>query len=444
VRRARDAVVDPMPSRVAGVLPWADAGVALLRDPTRFFARARRRHGDTFVVDAFGFRMFCVFSPDGVRRLYDVPENEASFGLATYRLIGFKLPLELLVGRRNGPHHLFGNQRVEGYLDNLEAAVAVELDELGDAGELEAFAEARRLGHRLGFASWAGVEAASPRYLDRLVPLFDRIDSSEAFVRPAQAFCTWATRRARERRAMHDIEAVIAEIWAARQRERVTRGDFLEQLVESYVDLPPDEAVVGAARDIIMLHTGAQSNLYAALAWTLLNVLSHPEYVERIRVGDDALLERCANESIRMAQRSITLREVLTPIEVTDEERTYTLDPGTFLTTMLSVNNCSAAPELEHFDPAHYDERRRLVPEVPVATKELVSTFGHGPHSCPAARFSISAIRIAVRALIDTYDLTIDGPARPRRRQIGGISRAERPVTVRYRRRSVSGNSPGP
>ncbi len=435
MRRARDAVVDPMPSHVGGALPRIDAGLALLRDPTAFFNRARRRHGDTFVVDAFGFRLFCVFSAAGVRRLYEVAENEASFGLATYRLIGFKLPPELLAGRRNGPHHLFGNQRVEGYLDNLEAAVAHEIDELGVAGTFEAFTEARRLGHRLGFASWAGVEAASPEYLDRLVPLFDRIDSSEAFVRPAQAFRTWATRRRRERRAMHDIERVVAEIWAARQRAGGERGDFLEQLVESYADLPPDDAIVGAARDVIMLHTGAQSNLYAALAWTLLNVLRHDDVAEQIRAGDDALLERCANESIRMAQRSITLREVLTPIDVDDGERTYRLGPGTFLTTMLSVNNCTAAAGLEQFDPSHYDERRRLVAEVSVATKELVSTFGHGPHSCPAARFSISAIRIAVRALLETYDLTLERTPEPRRRQIGGIARAQHPVTVRYIRR---------
>ena len=269
-----------MPARV-GAVPWVGAGVGLLRDPTRFFARARRRHGDTFVVDAFGYRLFCVFSPAGVRRLYELPEREASFGLATYRLIGFKLPLELLSGRRNGPHHLFGNQRVEGYLDNLQQAVDVELNELGDDGSFEVFREAKRLGHRLGFASWAGIEAASPRYLDRLIPLFDRIDSSEAFVRPAQAFRTWATRRARERRAMHDIERVVAEIWAERRAAGIVRDDFLEQLVASYDDLTPDEAVVGAARDVIMLHVGAQSNLYAALAWTLVNVLRNPAYAAR-------------------------------------------------------------------------------------------------------------------------------------------------------------------
>jgi cytochrome P450 len=127
---------------------------------------------------------------------------------------------------------------------------------------------------------------------------------------------------------------------------------------------------------------------------------------------------------------------VLRPIEVTDEERTYRLAPGTFLTTMLSVTNSTAAPGLDRFDPGHYDGRR-LAADVAVPTKELVSTFGHGPHACPAARFSISAIRIAVRRLVDTYDLTAEFTSpKPRRRQLGGVARAARPLRVRYRTRA--------
>ena len=71
---------------------------------------------------------------------------------------------------------------------------------------------------------------------------------------------------------------------------------------------------------------------------------------------------------------------------------------------MLANHNTTAAPGLERFDPDHY-RGRRLAPEVAVDTKEMVSTFGHGVHSCPAARFSISAIRISVRGLLDRYEL---------------------------------------
>jgi cytochrome P450 len=72
-------------------------------------------------------------------------------------------------------------------------------------------------------------------------------------------------------------------------------------------------------------------------------------------------------------------------------------------------------------------------------TRELVSTFGHGKHSCPAQRFSISAIRTALRRLIDAYELEAAySEARPLRAQIGGVARTERPCPVRYRARSAA------
>ncbi len=91
---------------------------------------------------------------------------------------------------------------------------------------------------------------------------------------------------------MHGIEAVVAEIWDDRQRRGVHEDDFLEQLVDSYGDLPPDEQLVGAARDVIMLHVGAQSNLYAALAWTLVRVLSSTRTCSR---GSEPATTTCSN-----------------------------------------------------------------------------------------------------------------------------------------------------
>jgi cytochrome P450 len=420
------------------MLPWVGAGLGLLRNPTEFFRQTRQRLGDTFVVDAFGYRLFCVFSPEGVRRLYALEEHEASFGLATFELVvRRKVPFELLVGRRTVPHDLFGKQDVEDYLDRLESAVTLQIDELGHSGTFDIFALMRRLGHRLGLYSWAGREAASPPYLDRLVPLLERLDSGESFVNPAQALVTWATGKRRESAAMHGIEAVIAEILRERERRGAHPGDYLERIYNSFADLPPDDRYVQTARDVIVIHMGAQSNLPAALAWTLVNLLLHPEYLRPVVDGDDVLLEQCANESIRMAQRSITLRQVLSPLTYPVESGSFTLDPGVMITTMLPVTNTSAAPGLERFDPRHY-EGRKLVTDVPVA-RELVSTFGHGRHSCPAQRFSISAICISLRWLLDRFELEPRFTAvQPRPRQIGGVARAAGPCVVAYRRRSHS------
>jgi cytochrome P450 len=122
---------------------------------------------------------------------------------------------------------------------------------------------------------------------------------------------------------------------------------------------------------------------------------------------------------------------VVVPFELAVEGGRYQLDPGVLLATMLSVTNTTAAPTLAEFDPAHY-EGRRLTVSLP--TKELVSTFGHGAHACPAQRFAITAIATAVRGLVDRYELEPEfRSATPRRAQIGAVARAAEPCFVRYR-----------
>lgn len=431
-------LVEPMPPHRGG-LPWAGAGPAMLRNPTEFFAACRARYGETFVVDVFGRRLFCVFSPEGVQRLYELPEEEASFGLATFELLRAKVPIEVFLGRRNRPHELFGGSDVEHYLNVLEYAVGREIDELGAQGTFEIFARMRRIGHRLGFATWAGREAASPPWFDPLVQCFDRLDSSEAFVNPLHGLLAQATGQRRERRAMAQIERIFEEILRARAaRGANPDGDFLDRIHASFADVPEDERAREVARDAVVLHMGSQSNLYAALAWTLTHLLLHPSLFEQVRAGDDHLLEQAANESIRLAQRSITLRQVLREVTLDDGEQSYRIAPGVQIATMLSVTNPSAAAGFERFDPERYEGRRLRCP-ADLPARELVSTFGHGRHACPAQRFAISAIRITIRRLLDAFDIEpLFRSAEPRRRQLGGVARAQHPCRVRYRQRSAA------
>jgi cytochrome P450 len=425
--------------RVSGLLPWVGAGLSLLQDPTTFFQRTRERVGDTFLVEAFGYRLFCVFSPEGVKGLWALPEAQASKGVADFGMLAHKVPGDLFVGRRTFPHMLFAREDVEAYLDNLVAAVGLVLDALGARGELEAFAHSRRLAHRMGLASWGSRAATTPDRIERLITAFDALDSSESFVHPERAFVTWATGKRREKAALSAIESIYAEILKGLPplSGDGTNGEpgFFDRIRMAWRDTSGEEQVRGIARDVVLVHMGSQSNLFAAMAWTLVHLLERPPLLEAVRKGDDALLERCAHESIRLRQRSIVLRRILKPCSLADEQATYQLEPGLSLATMMSVTNSTSAPGLDRFDPEHYRgplfQRTKELPG-----KELVSTFGHGAHYCPAARFSISAIRIATRALLERFDLEprFKDPG-PLRRQIGGVARADRPCLVGYARR---------
>jgi cytochrome P450 len=422
----------PEPPRVHGTIPYVGAGVAFLKNPTAFLETARARHGDTFLLQTFGFDLLFVFSPEGVRSLYKLPEAQASFTEATRTLIGFKLPPELLASDMSLFHHLFGRDQIERYLRHIEDAVAEDYAALGPEGELEIFSHMKKLVHRVGFRCWAGREAASGAYLTRLIALFEKLDPEEAFVHPARTFFTVVTRKAPERRALREVERILRDIWFERRRRGQREGDMLEALHALHAERPERYALV--ARDVMMLHLASLANLYAALGWTLVNLLLRPERLEEVRrATEPTLLEQCAHESIRIAQRSITLRKVVQPCSVDVGSASYALRPGVFLATMLSVNN-SAFPGLEGFDPAHYD-KHKVSARVPLPTPEVVSTFGHGVHACPGRRFAISAIRVALTELLAGFELTPRfASAAPRASQIGAVARAAEPCVVRYRK----------
>ncbi|MGH7894616.1 MAG: cytochrome P450, partial [Candidatus Binatia bacterium] len=392
--------VHPAPPRAAGGLPVLGHLLPFLRSPTALVTTLRARHGDTFLLELLRFRLFFVFGPIGLRSLYALAEEDASFGEATRTLLGLKLPPELQAGDLAMFQHLFNRERMESYVGHVNAAVDDALAELGEIGTFEAFAHMKRLVHRIGFRCWAGQEAASPRYLDALVACFEELDPEQAFVRPAELFVTVVTRKAPERRALRRAAAMLGEIWAERERAGVREGDMLEQLHTLFAGDPPAARHERVAKNVMILHLASLANLYASLAWTLVNLLRFPEH----RVGVEAevaavaarygsgrvvrdqralaelaLLESCAMESIRLAQRSLTLRKVMRPCAVETELGTFTLGAGVYVATLLSVNN-TAHDTLADFDPRHY-ERGRLADHVRVPGKETVSTFGHGRHA---------------------------------------------------------------
>jgi len=423
-----------MPPRVSGLLPKVGAGLRLLRDPTAFFSRARVAHGDTYVVDAFGYRLLCLFSPEGVKNLWAVPEEQASKGLADYALLRHKVPDELFAGRRTRPHDLFRSDDTASYLANLERALDDQLAEMGHQGNVELFALTRRIGHRLGLASWGGLVGNPARHLDRLIPALDRLDAADSFVHPHHGLWAMLTDKRAARRAIGELDAAFGEVVEEREREGMESSDLFARICARWEGVEGDARKVGIARDIALVHMGSMSNLFAALAWTLVHLLERPELQERARVDRD-LLDRVTFETIRLRQRSVVLRQVLRPTEIADGKTSYRAPPGVFLTTMMSVTNTTALPALEGFDPAHYRGARfERVGELPA--RELVTTFGHGRHACPAQVFSVAAIRRTVERLLDHYHFTrkFNDP-RPLRRQLGGVARADRPCRVDYRLR---------
>lgn len=427
---AVEGTITPAPPVADVALPWDRE----LADPVAALADARARFGDTFVVEGPRYSTLFLFSPEGVRSFYALPEAEASKGVADWMMLTRKLPDELFTGRRTYPGELFGREDVAAYLAQLRAAIDVAFEELGDVGEVDLFEFTRRLGHRMGLACWAGeVPSRAPRF-DALVDAFDTLDGAAAFVHPEAMARVAAEGKQAERAALAVVEDLLVESIRARDGAP-PEDDLFARIVARWDGETEPARSVGIARDVALVHIGSMSNLFAAAGWMLAQLATHPSVLERVRAGEDGLLERCALESTRLGQRSIMLRAVLAPTTVADEQRTYAIPAGAQIATLLPLTNTTAMAGLDGYDPDRW-LRRRLRDDDRLPARELVTTFGHGAHTCPAQPFSLAAMVMSARRLFAEYDVEprFDAVV-PLPVQIGGVARAARPCVIAYRRR---------
>ena len=415
-------------------MPW-DAPVA---DPIAAFTAERAELGDTFAVEAPDTTYLFLFSPVGVAAFYAVEEAVASKGIADWQMLRRKLPDELFLGRRTFPHDLFTRDDVAAYLAVVGSALSIAQTELADSGEFEVFAFTRRLGHRIGLSTWAGPCGAPGARFDELIDVLDVLDGAAAFVEPGGMAAIAASGKAAEYAALARGEELIADAIAERDSDRhvdsAAPDDHFQRIIDAWAG-EPDRAQ-GIARDVVLVHLGSMSNLFSALGWYLIDVVTRPGILAAVRTGDRDLAERAAMESLRISQRSVMMRAVSKPCEIDDGTTTYSVTRGATLATLLPLTNC-AGDDLARFDPDRW-QRRRLRSERVPAARELVTTFGHGPHTCPAQPFSLAVMTAVVSDLVNTYDLTprFESIPVPVPGQIGGIARAATPCPMEYRLRS--------
>jgi cytochrome P450 len=132
------------------------------------------------------------------------------------------------------------------------------------------------------------------------------------------------------------------------------------------------------------------------------------------------------------------LRYVLQPVDIDDGDAVRTVAAGATLATLLPLLNTSSAPGLASYEPERWAGRRLRDESAlsALSTRELVTSFGHGRHTCPAQPFSLAAMSRTVTRLFDHFELTpmfttID----PLPGQIGGVARSTAACTIRYQAR---------
>ena len=409
----------------------------------------RREHGDVFLLEVFWVKFFFVFSQGGLEEFYKVPETEASFTEATKGFLGVKVPEEIMRGSMATIQRVLRRDFQMLWKNIFSVTMHEALDEMGDSGELSVFEWSKKVAHKAGFRSWIGDEAVDdPVLFRRLVHLFDQIDPEVAFTQMSSLLSTILTRRSKERKALYEIVDILAKIRSSRAEPK---GDFLEALHEEFSHLDEAQRNLDVTCQILAIHMASQSNLFAAIAWTIVNIAARPNvkshFLKEIseakeEFGGDFFtnskckleyLEKCYYESIRISQQSLTLRLVLQPIKISD----YDIVPGYYIATLLSClntdSNSGILVDADKFLPEQHYEKGGKLKGVSAGAEYSISTFGYGPHSCPGRAFANSAAKAVCGALFDRFELDVPSKCEIIPSQMGAVGRPVVPPTIPYK-----------
>lgn len=183
-------------------------------------------------------------------------------------------------------------------------------------------------------------------------------------------------------------------------------------------------------------------------AWTLIELLRHPEHLAAVVAELDELyadgsdvsyqalreipyLESAIKEALRLHPPLILLlREATVPFEVEG----YTIEPGTLVGASLSLSNRlpEAFPEPDTFDPTRYLDPRNEDVQNPWNW----IPFGAGRHRCVGANFAMMQLKAIFSVLLQDWTFEMAQPPETYRNDHSKmVVQLEQPCRVRYRRR---------
>lgn len=197
--------VGKQPPTVSGKYPFIGAGLDWLHNPREFLNQKRKELGDVFILEAFGLKLFFVFSNSGLTEFYHIPESNASFLEATRAFLGYKVPAEVMKGEMPTIQKVLRRDFQKLWLERLNQSVRHELEDLGKKGTLDVFKWTKQVMHRAGFSVWVGSEATEKDTLQKLIALFDQIDPEQGFQDMSSLFFTIINRRAAENAALREL-----------------------------------------------------------------------------------------------------------------------------------------------------------------------------------------------------------------------------------------------
>ena len=410
--------------------PLLGSALDLRRSQIATYERAMREHGDVvrLVVGPPGLRfdLYCVFHPDGARRVLTGSRNGYTKDTRFYAQIAEAFGWGLLTSEgelwqrhRRLIQPLFTRKAIEGYADRMATEAAALADRWIQAGSVDAHADSVRLSLRvLGAAIFGDDVEAATDVLDRAFPVLNGHVFRRA-MSPVVTPASWPTpanrAAAAARRALYGVVDELID----RRRSGPIGDDLLSRLLRARDPESGQALDVQEVRDqaLIFLLAGHETTS-TALAFTFDLLGRHPDEQALIRAELDSVLAGRLPGSVdvpRLTRTTMAIKEALRlfppayavsrRLQTADQIGGYAIPAGSYVAVVqwATHRHPDFWPEPEAFRPARFaaehEAERHPYAFIP---------FGGGPRACVGSHFAMVESVLAVASVLQRCRVVTD------------------------------------
>eukprot|EP00048_Salpingoeca_helianthica_P003592 m.68767 g.68767 ORF g.68767 m.68767 type:complete len:499 (-) comp12790_c0_seq1:79-1575(-) len=435
--------------RASPWIPLLGNALAYAKNPPKFLAETAHKLGPVFELDLAGLVTVAVCSPELARQVEFASESVMSSraplevfgfleGLGTFSTHSGALTHKYVV--KNFLYPLLDQQSELVDREAFQATCEEISDRPNIPTALDLFPTIRRIVIRATLRLFVSPLFMNeyPSFIEEYMTFQDQLEESiglsvslprwiakPMFLLPVQRRREQLEARVAD--ALTRLHPAGAGVWL----QHFPTAPFDEactcQECKSYLERTPESAesatrptTAGLAQMIVGLLSAAHKNAAIATAQTLSFLLGNAELREKVTralaVGDQAPLNRCIEETLRLCAHSIGAMRQVMPVAGVDlllpGARVAHLPQGTFVAISHSTphQDPSLFPEPLLFNPD------RLLPgdaAFPSSALMTLTTFSGGVHRCPGERLARAIMAAMCRVLLTKYTFELAAPLPP-------------------------------
>ncbi len=434
-----------LPPKVSGALPIAGHALEFLRDPVSLLERGYRDRGDIYTLRLGRKSVVVLIGNEYAKFYFEQTDKSLSIRDALPYLARmfspdfyFMADFDEYMRQRQIVVPRFQRRHLEGYLDLMESQAADFIDRLGDKGEIDLVQDLGPLSMRIAACAFLGAGFGEQIGLD----FFDHFRKFTGGIDPVTPGWLPLPHLVKSQRSRDWLRAALTSLIRRRRENPVEPADFLQDLVTAqYANgtAVPDHVVLNI---VLGLTWAGHETTAGHLAWALIDLLRHPDELEKARAEQRTILPRGGrldmkllhqlehlNRALHETERlhpvvSATMREVTREIELDG----FVIPPGSGVLLASAVTH--RLPQVFEEPDSYHPDRYVHSPD---SMRQLIG-FGGGLHRCLGLHFAYLEMKVVVTRLLQTFDLELLDPeplpiSGPRPRH------PRSPCRVRYSRR---------